>query len=128
MTFYHFPHSNTFAHRQPKLTLPWNRSRSPQGQDAYKFVELHSLMLHAKFQNYRPSGFGEDFLNHFAINSSGSHLGHVTRIIYTKIHSPFESINIIYFTSIIQKPKATYKYILEGLDVGVMWSNVVEET
>ena len=26
------------------------------------FVELHFLMLHAKFQNYRPSGSGEEFL------------------------------------------------------------------
>ena len=25
------------------------------------FVELLSLMLHAKFQNHRPSGSGEDF-------------------------------------------------------------------
>ena len=24
------------------------------------FVDLHSLMLHAKFQNHRPSGFEED--------------------------------------------------------------------
>ena len=26
------------------------------------FVELLSVMLHAKFQNHRPSGSGEDFL------------------------------------------------------------------
>ena len=26
------------------------------------FVELHCLMLRAKFQNHRPSGSGEDFL------------------------------------------------------------------
>ena len=25
------------------------------------FVELHCLMLHAKFQNHKPSGSGEDF-------------------------------------------------------------------
>ena len=24
------------------------------------FVELHCLMLHAKFQNHRPSGYGEE--------------------------------------------------------------------
>ena len=42
-------------------------------------VELHCLMHHAKFQNHRPSGSGEeDFLKVFAINSHGGHLGHVT--------------------------------------------------
>ena len=53
------------------------------------FVELHSLMLHAKFQNHRPSGSGEDFLKVFAIYSHGGHLGHVTLTIYTNIHSLF---------------------------------------
>ena len=43
------------------------------------FVELFSLMLHAKFQNHRPSGSGEDyFLKDFVIYSHGDHLGHVT--------------------------------------------------
>ena len=47
------------------------------------FVELHCLMLHAKFQNHRLSGSGEeDFLKVFAIYSHGGHLGHVTWIIY----------------------------------------------
>ena len=47
-------------------------------------------MLHAKFQNHRPSGSGEeDFLNVFAISSHGGHLGHVTWIIYTNFCSPF---------------------------------------
>ena len=36
-------------------------------------------MLHAKFQNHRPSGSGEeDFLKVFAVYSHGAHLGHVT--------------------------------------------------
>ena len=35
-------------------------------------------MLHAKFQNHRPSGSEEeDFLKIFAIYSHGGHLGHV---------------------------------------------------
>ena len=43
------------------------------------FVELYCLMLHAKFQNHRPSGSGEeDFFKVFAIYSYGGHLGHVT--------------------------------------------------
>ena len=54
------------------------------------FVELHSQMLHTKFQNHRPSGSEEeDFLNIFAIYSHGSHLGHVTLTIYTNFHSLF---------------------------------------
>ena len=53
------------------------------------FVELHSQMLHTKFQNHRPSGSEEDFLNIFAIYSHGGHLGHVTLTIYINFHSPF---------------------------------------
>ena len=53
------------------------------------FVELRSQMLHAKFQNHRPSGSEEeDFLNVFALYSHGGHLGHVT-LIYMNFHSPF---------------------------------------
>ena len=45
-------------------------------------------MLHAYFQNHRPSGSGEEvflffvFFKVFAIYSHGGHLGHVTLIIY----------------------------------------------
>ena len=54
------------------------------------FVELLTLMLHAKFQTYRPSGSGEeDFLKVFAIDSHGGHLGHVTWTIYINFRSPF---------------------------------------
>ena len=54
------------------------------------FVELHYLMLHAKFQNHRPSGsIEEDFFKVFAIYSHGGHLGHVTWTIYTNFRSPF---------------------------------------
>ena len=53
------------------------------------FVDLHSLMLHAKFQNQRPSGSEEDFLKVFAIYSLGSYLGHATLTIYTNFHSLF---------------------------------------
>ena len=55
------------------------------------FVELLSLILHARFQNHRPSGSGEEnFLKVFAIYSQCCHLGHVTLAIYIKKnHSPF---------------------------------------
>ena len=47
-------------------------------------------MLHAKFQNYRTSGSGEeDFFKVFTINGHGDHLGHVTRTIYINVRSPF---------------------------------------
>ena len=45
---------------QPKLTLPSKRGH-PRVMIYTNFVELHCLMLHAKFQNHRPSGSGEDF-------------------------------------------------------------------
>ena len=51
------------------------------------FVELHSLMFHAKFQNHTPSGSEEDFK--CFCYSHGGHLGHVTLTIYTNFHSPF---------------------------------------
>ena len=50
------------------------------------FVELLSLMLHAKFQNHRPSGSG---IKAFAIYSHGGHLDHVTLTIHINFHSPF---------------------------------------
>ena len=53
------------------------------------FVDLHSLMLHAKFQNHRPSGSEEDFFKIFVIYSHGGHLGHVTLTFYANFHSPF---------------------------------------
>ena len=50
------------------------------------FVELHSLMLHAKFQNRRPPGFEEEFFfKIFVIYSHGGHLGHVTMTINANI-------------------------------------------
>ena len=54
------------------------------------FVELHSLMLYAKFQNHRPSGSEkEDFLKVFVIYSHGGHLGHVTLTIYANFYYLF---------------------------------------
>ena len=52
------------------------------------FVDLLSLMFHAKFQNHRPSG-SKDFLKVFAIYINGGHLGHVTWTIYINFRSPF---------------------------------------
>ena len=51
------------------------------------FVELHSQMLHTKFQNHRLSGSEEEDV--FAIYSHGGHLGHVTLTFYTNFHSLF---------------------------------------
>ena len=54
------------------------------------FVDLRSLMLHAKFQTHRPSGSeDEDFLKKIAIYSHGGHLGHATLTIYINFHFPF---------------------------------------
>ena len=54
------------------------------------FVDLPYLMLHAKFQNHRPSGSEEeDFLKKIAIYSHGGHLGHVTLTIYINFHFLF---------------------------------------
>ena len=62
------------------------------------FVELHCLIFHAKFQNHRPSGSGEeDFLKVFAIYSHGGHLGHVTLTIYINFHSHFLTMLLIKF-------------------------------
>ena len=58
----------------------------------------HCLMIHAKFQNHRPSGSGEkDFLKVFAIYSNGSHLGHVTLTIYIHFQSHFLTMLLIKF-------------------------------
>ena len=47
-------------------------------------------MLHAKFQDHRTSGSGEEvFLKVFTIYGRGGHLGHVTLTIYTNLGSPF---------------------------------------
>ena len=55
-------------------------------------------MLHAKFQNHRPSGSGEeDFLKVFAIYSHVGHLGHVTLTNLTNFHLLFLRILLIKF-------------------------------
>ena len=47
----------------PNLNLLLNRSRSTQGHHFINLVELESPILHAKFQDHRTSGSGEeDFL------------------------------------------------------------------
>ena len=46
-------------------------------------------MLHAKFQDHRTSGSGEEFLKVFTIYGHGGHLGHVTWTIYIIFRSPF---------------------------------------
>ena len=47
-------------------------------------------MQHAKFQDHRPSGSGEEvFLKLFTIYGHGGHLGHMTWTIYINFRSPF---------------------------------------
>ena len=46
-------------------------------------------MLHAKFQNHRPSGSEEEDLKKNGIYSHGGHLGHVTLTIYINFHFLF---------------------------------------
>ena len=46
-------------------------------------------MLHAKFQDHRISGSGEDFLKVFTIYGHGGHLGHVTCTIYINFLSHY---------------------------------------
>ena len=54
------------------------------------FVELESPILHAKFQDHRTSGSGEeDFLRVFTIYGHSGHLGHVTWTIYIDFRSLF---------------------------------------
>ena len=47
-------------------------------------------MLHAKFQDHRTSGSGEEyFVKDFTIYWHGSYLGHVTWTFYINFRSPF---------------------------------------
>ena len=47
-------------------------------------------MLHAKFQDHRTSGSGEeDFVGFFNIYGPGGQFGHVTWTIYINFRSPF---------------------------------------
>ena len=48
-------------------------------------------MIHAKFQDHRTSGSGEDSLKVFTIYGHGGHLGHVTWTIYINFQkAPYE--------------------------------------
>ena len=55
----------------------------------HNFVDLHSLMLHGKFQNLWPPGSEEEdcFKDVFVIYSQSDH--HVTMTIYANFHSLF---------------------------------------
>ena len=46
-------------------------------------------MLHAKVQNHRLSGSGEDNLYFFSIYNHGGHFGHMALTIYVNFLSPF---------------------------------------
>ena len=45
-------------------------------------------MLHAKFQDHRTSGSGEEYFKSFTIYGHGGHLSHVTLTIYINLRSP----------------------------------------
>ena len=79
------------------MCWPCHRIRQghPKVMIYINFVELLSLVFHAKFQNHRPSVSGEeDFLKAFAIYSHGGHLGHVTLAIYISFSYPIPRIHI----------------------------------
>ena len=82
------------------LSLPCRKigQGHPRVMIYISFVDLHSLMLHAKFQNHRSSGSDEeDFCKVFAIYSHGGHLGHVTMTVYPNFHSVFLRMHHIKF-------------------------------
>ena len=66
-----------------------------------KFVELLSLMLHAKFQNHRR----RSFLMVFVIYSHVGNLGHVTLTIYINFHSHFLTMLHIKFGQAVSEKK-----------------------
>ena len=68
--------TSNIGHGQPRVIIYIN------------FVE--SPMLHAKIQDHRTSGSGEeDFIKVFTIYGHGGHLGHVTCTIYINFLSHF---------------------------------------
>ena len=54
-------------------------------------------MLHAKFEDHRTCGSGEDFFKVFTMYGHGGHLGHVTLTIYINFCSPFPRRLLIKF-------------------------------
>ena len=66
-----FPSNNILTiypiqmHGRPMLTLPKIGQCHPRVMIYINFVELLSLMLHAKFQNHWPSGSGEKIYKRF---------------------------------------------------------------
>ena len=75
--------------RQTDNTTSGTGQGHPRVMIYINFAELYCLLLHARFQNHRPSGSEEEVLKVFAIYSHGGNLGHVTLTIYTNVHSPF---------------------------------------
>ena len=72
-------------------------------------------MLHAKFQNHRPSGSGgEDSCMFFAIYSHGSLLGHVTWTIYINFFSLF--LRMLHMKFGFDWPSG-----FRGEDVSILW-------
>ena len=62
-------------------------------------------------------------LNFLSIRNTND-IAYILTMILLKIFS----LNFIYFPSITQKAHGTYINILEGTGVGLMWTNLVEET
>ena len=88
-------HFNSFTliqmHRRPMLTLLKNRSRSSPGHDLYQHccTEVIDASCHVSFWRR--------FLKGFNTYGHGSHLCHVTWIIYIYICSPFPQMIPIKF-------------------------------
>ena len=65
MTFFlFFSHPNAWV---TEVDLAVKRSRSFQVHGYTNFVELHSQMIHTKFQNHRLSGSREDDFQRFLL-------------------------------------------------------------
>ena len=84
------------AHLMSGPTVSTNTNKIGKSQPRVityiNFVELESPVLHAKFQDYRTSGSGEeDFKGFYHIHmyGHGGHIGHVTYTIYINFLSHF---------------------------------------
>ena len=65
---------------------------------------------------------------HFTLCYNTDWIANTEIVLGTNNYIVFKSLNIIYFTSIIQALNELINVFLKGVDVGVLWSNLVEET
>ena len=101
-------------HGRPKIGHKIGQGQ-PRVTSDINFVDLHSLMLHAKFQNHRPPGSEKRrFFKIFVIYSNGGHLGHVTMTIHANFHSLF--LRMLHIKIVFDWPSGFRE------DVRIFWS------